>query len=177
MHDHQLGGRLVVTYDWAQYAIAALCVEENLQPGQPVSQVAFDGRFRTCYSQPIVDMHFDLLFGDRTERSRSPSSGPIDPTKVLRHGFPDLVLIKRRGELSEQVMATQTEQWTLLYQDSLAQLWGRRDKYHNAQSPNYVAAEQRIIGTAIPAGYVEWPALPMTKEPLRTDKRLARSAP
>ena len=177
MHDNHIGGRLVVTYDWAQYSIAALCVDEHLQSGQPVSRVAFDGRFRTCYSQPIVDMHFDLLFGDQVERSRSPDSGEIDPTRVLKHGFPDLVLIKRRGELSEQVMSTQTDNWTLLYQDQLSQLWGRRDKYDNSDSPNFMANERRIIGTEMPMGYVDWPALPMKKESSESYESQAETAP
>lgn len=38
MAKHDLNGRIVVTFDWAQYAIAAL----------PGSTVGFDGRFRTC---------------------------------------------------------------------------------------------------------------------------------
>ncbi len=177
MHDNHLGGRLVVTYDWAQYSIAALCVEDNLQPGQPVSRVAFDGRFRTCYPQSIVDMHFDLLFGDKTKRSRSPESGPIDPTRVLRHGEPELVLIRRRGELSEQVMAMQTTEWTLLYQDNLAQLWGRQNKYDKTQSPYYVPLKRRIIGTEMPEGYVDWPALPMKSVPARSPGQLVNVSP
>ena len=166
MHDHGLGGRLVVTYDWAQFAIAALCVEDNLGPQQPVSEVAFDGRFRTCYPQPIVDMHFDLLFGDKKARSRSPDSGPIDPTRVLKLGYPDLVLIRRKGELSESVMSTQTDEWALLFQDGLAQLWGRRVRYDNSQSPDFVPPESRIIRSDMPVGYASWPALPITEKSL-----------
>jgi hypothetical protein len=165
MSENRLGGRLVVTYDWAQYAIAALCVEENLSPGQPRSTVAFDGRFRTCYPQEIVDMHFDLLFADRTERARSRNSPPIDPTRVLRYGDPELVLIKRRGELSGQVMSTQTDEWVLLYQDQLCQLWGRREKYDNSNSPDYIATSRRIIRTDMPSGYEDWPALPIKMKP------------
>ncbi len=166
MSENRLGGRLVVTYDWAQYAIAAFCVEENLRPGQPISTVAFDGRFRTCYPQEIVDMHFDLLFGDQTERARSSHSLPIDPTRVLRHGDPELVLIKRGGELSERVMNAQSDDWVLLYQDRLAQLWGRREKYDNSSRPDYVASSRRIIRTDLPRGYEDWPALPIKLKPV-----------
>ena len=95
MQQENLNGRLVVTYDWAQYAIAAFCVPES-KPGQsphrlvsagldgavpgPASvagspagtagssslpgRVAFDGRFRTCYPQRVIDMHFDFLYGE-----------------------------------------------------------------------------------------------------------------
>lgn len=165
MNENRLGGRLVVTYDWAQYAIAALCVDGNLSPGQPKSTVAFDGRFRTCYPQEVIDMHFDLLLGDRAKRARSRNSPAIDPTRVLRYGDPELVLLKRQGELSEQVMNTQTDQWVLLYQDPLAQLWGRRDKYDNSNRPDYVASSRRIIRTAMPNGYEDWPALPIKRKP------------
>ena len=111
-------------------------------------------------------MHFDLLFGDKTERARSDNSPPIDPTRVLRHGDPELVLIKRRGELSERVMNTQNDHWALLYQDPLCQLWGRRDKYDNSNSPDYVASNRRIIRSDMPSGYVDWPALPIKLKPV-----------
>lgn len=173
MSDHRLGGKLVVSYDWAQYAIAALCVKENLSPDQPVSRVAFDGRFRTCYPQEIVDMHFDLLFGDKTQRARSPNSPPIDPSRVLSHGDPDLVLIKRIGEASQTVMDSQAESWALLYQDRIAQLWGRRDRYDRAGNPDYVAAEHRIIGNQTPTGYATWPAFPIVRLVENRPDRLA----
>ena len=177
IHDNRLGGRLVVTYDWAQYSIAAMCVEENLQPGQPLSRVAFDGRFRTCYPQPIVDMHFDLLFGDQMDRSRSDESGRIDPTRVLEYGTPDLVLIKRKGELSESVLTSQTENWALLFQDGMAQLWGRRTKYDNPQSPDFVPKSNRIIGTELPQGYVDWPALPKKSMATSRSRQVVRLSP
>ncbi|MDP7015869.1 MAG: hypothetical protein QGG36_08720, partial [Pirellulaceae bacterium] len=59
MSDQKLSGKLVVRFMWAQYAISAFGSE---QPGDGV-QVAFDGRFRTCYPQDIVDMYFDFAVG------------------------------------------------------------------------------------------------------------------
>ncbi len=162
MGQHQLGGRLVVTYDWAQYAIGAFGVEGQLPEGQPLTTVAFDGRFRTCYPQQIVDMHFDLLFGDQAERHRSPESPPIDPARVLEYGAPNLVLIRRHGELSGEVMKTQAENWVLLYEDRLAQLWGRRSVYDDPEDQSYIAPEERIRSDKKLNGYVEWPALPRT---------------
>ncbi|MEM7453690.1 MAG: hypothetical protein AAF456_04970 [Planctomycetota bacterium] len=166
MSDQQLGGRLVVTYDWAQYAIAATCVESNLAPGQPASEVAFDGRFRTCYPQQIVDMHFDFLFGEgpHVQRYRSPASPPCDPTRVLRYGSPDLVLNRRHNERTETVMEGCPSEWVLLYQDSLAQLWGRRDRYDNPDSEDYINPEDRITSERRVHGYVGWPALPINRE-------------
>ncbi len=164
MADHKLGGRLVVTYDWAQYAIGAFCVKENLAPEQPLTRVAFDGRFRTCYPQEIVDMHFDLLFADRVERHRSPNSPAIDPTKVLEHGEPDLVLVRRIGELSASVMEQQDEVWVKLYQDRLAQLWGRREVFDDPSSSYFIPENQRNVTDHIPNGHVAWPAFPQQKQ-------------
>ncbi|MEZ6110018.1 MAG: hypothetical protein R3C99_03230 [Pirellulaceae bacterium] len=60
MAEQDLNGKLVVTYNWAQYAIAAMGTLNN--ESQPGVQVQFDGRFRTCYPQDVIDMHFDLLW-------------------------------------------------------------------------------------------------------------------
>ena len=175
MSDQRLGGRLVVTYDWAQYAIAATCVESNLSEGQPASSVAFDGRFRTCYPQEIVDMHFDFLFGEgpHVQRYRSPESPPCDPTRVLRHGNPDLVLNRRHNERTETVMEGCPSGWVLLYQDSLAQLWGRRDRYDNPESEDYISPDDRITSERIVNGYVGWPALPIKHSTTPSESHLS----
>jgi len=152
MADHQLHGKLVVAFNWAQYAISAL---------QPDTQVAFDGRFRTCYPQEVVDMHFDFLIGKVPgRRYRSDASGPLDPTRVLHFEQPDLVLIDRAFKHSTRVMAAQDD-WVLLYQDSLAQLWGRRERYDEPSSLQYLAASLRSISDALQQGSVTWPALPV----------------
>lgn len=89
--DHDLQGRIVVTYDWAQYVIAAFGKSE---PDQPGLLVAFDGRFRTCYPQEIVDQHFDFFLGDGPEgaRNRSENSPVLDDEAkeaVLHYGSPN----------------------------------------------------------------------------------------
>lgn len=160
MSQHGIGGRLVVTYDWAQYAIHAFSVDAHRAAHQPATYVAFDGRFRTCYPQQLVDMHFDLLFGDHTPRHRSPESPPIDPTRVLEYGTPDLVLVRRRGEWSAEVMESQQESWTLLYEDPLAQLWGRASRYDEPSSPHFLAPHRRVRTDTLNSDYVDWPALP-----------------
>ena len=156
MADHGLDGKLVVTFNWAQYAIAALA---------PDVQVAFDGRFRTCYPQEIVDMHFDFLSGENEgKRSRSPSSGPIDPTRVLQHGEPDLVLVDLSYDLPKQVMHQEADKaqpdWVLLYRDPVAELWGRASRYDQIKSPHYFPVASRNVDAKLPEGDVAWPALP-----------------
>lgn len=158
MQSMGLNGRLVVTYDWAQYAIAAFCAD---RAGTGAGRVAFDGRFRTCYPQSVVDMHFDFLFGEGNgvPRARDPESPPCDPTRVLKYGNPDLVILRRRGELTEKHIKRLADRWVLLYQDGLAQVWGRWDRYGNPDSADYVSPEKRQITAGMPVGIVAWPAI------------------
>lgn len=159
MADHQLQGKLVVTYNWAQYVIAAFGAKS---PGEDGTTVSFDGRFRTCYPQEIVDMHFDFVLGDLGPaiRRRSPNSPPPDGHRTLEFGQPDLVLISRLQTNAPYVMNQHRDQWVLLYQDGLAQVWGRAAKYADPQSPQYVPTQQRLITDEPQIGSVTWPALP-----------------
>ncbi|MEM8945986.1 MAG: hypothetical protein AAGD11_12490 [Planctomycetota bacterium] len=160
MADHGLSGKLVVSFNWAQYAIAALA---------PHTQVAFDGRFRTCYPQEVVDMHFDFLLGEYGgNRSRSPLSGPIDGTRVLKHESPELVLVDRRYEHPVQIMKTESlsenSEWVLLYCDRIAELWGHRDRFDDPTQQDYLPLTARILDSRPRDGAVQWPALPTTRE-------------
>ncbi len=153
MADNGLSGRLVVTYNWAQYALAAL---------GPDTTVAFDGRFRTCYPQQVVDMHFDLIYGDSPrQRWRSPDSPPPDPGRVLQYGQPDLALIDRQQEPSVQFIS-RCPDWVLLYQDARAQVWGRRSRFDNPGRPEFLSPARRVIADVQPAGRALWPAFPAT---------------
>ena len=161
MADHGLRGRLVVSFNWAQYAIAALV---------PDVQVAFDGRFRTCYPQEVVDMHFDFLLGEYGgNRSRSPASGPIDGSRVLKYGSPDLVLIDRRYENPVAIMKAESTrdnpQWVLLYCDRVAELWGHRERYDDPTHTDYLPLTARALDSSTRDGAVQWPALPERKKP------------
>lgn len=153
MADQNVQGKLVVCFNWAQYALAALA---------PNVQVEFDGRFRTCYPQSEVDAHFDFLVGDRHPRHRSPGSGPIDGTRVLQAGDPDFLLIDRNYKEPAAVMEriAETQAWTLVYQDSLAQVWGRTDRVDRPESPQYVPPAHRIVSDHASLKSVPWPALP-----------------
>jgi hypothetical protein len=159
MADRQLQGKLVVTYNWAQYLIAAFG-DEQATDGRML--VEFDGRFRTCYPQEIVDMHFDLVLGDPGPgmRFRSEHSPPFDPNRVLEFGQPDLVLINRFQPHSERFLQGKQDTWVLLYQDQIAQLWGRRARYDDPDRPEYIAAAARRVTETPQQGSVTWPALP-----------------
>ena len=158
--DHHLSGNLIIRFKWAQYAIAAFgtgCEE------RPHLKVAFDGRFRTCYPQQLVDMYFDFAIGDAPPemRFRSPDSPPVDGSRILKYKHPDLVLIDREQTYAVGIMQQHQDEWTLIYQDALAQLWGRTDKYDNPEVATYIPPSRRVIGDEPQIGYVAWPALPV----------------
>lgn len=157
-----LTGKMVVTFNWAQYALAALGAREPQDPG---IQVQIDGRCRTSYSQEMLDMHFDFVIGDAgpSMRYRDLASGPFDSSRVLEVGRPDLVLISRRQQPSVQTMEQQKSKWVLLYQDGLAQVWGRAAKYDDPKSSHYLPRARREIGDSPQLGFVTWPALPKYK--------------
>jgi hypothetical protein len=154
-----LTGRMLVTFNWAQYALAAFAPRE---PGQGGILVHVDGRCRTAYSQQMLDEHFDFLMGPvpADMRYRGPDSGPVDRERALHHGHPDLVLVNRNQLPSIEVMERNRRDWTLLYQDGLAQLWGRMSRFGDPESPEFVPAERRVIGDEPQKGFAVWPALP-----------------
>jgi hypothetical protein len=157
MVDHQLEGKLVVCFNWAQYALAALA---------PETQVGFDGRFRTCYPQEIIDMHFDFLLGEAAgKRCRSPESGEIDGSRVLEYESPDLVLLDLRQDIAVKVMqfeaAGANPAWVLLYRDPLAEVWGRRDRYDEPIHQDYFSTRARVLKDQPVGEAVLWPALPI----------------
>jgi len=160
MVDRQLDGNLVVSFNWAQYSIAALA---------PDVKVAFDGRFRTCYPQEIVDMHFDFLLGEfGGKRCRSPQSGPVDGSRVLNFESPNLVLLDRRYEESVAVMRAEAEkvnpEWVLMYRDRIAELWGRADHYDDMNSFDYFPTAARVQDASPRDGSVQWPAMPVRSD-------------
>jgi hypothetical protein len=163
MADHGLRGRLVPSFNWAQYVIAALA---------PHVQVSFDGRYDTCYPQQVIDMNFDFLLGEHGgRRFRAVESGPIDGARVLAYGAPEMVLVDRTYPHAVQVMATAggtaNSPWVLLYQDAIAQLWGLRDVFDDPACPRYLPPADRVIHDTIARDAVTWPALPI--HGLRTD--------
>lgn len=156
MADRELHGRLVPSFNWAQYVIAAL---------SPAVQVSFDGRYDTCYPQHVIDMNFDFLLGAHGgRRFRGADSGPIDGARVLTHGSPEMVLVDRTYPQAANVMTTASaepnSQWVLLYQDALAQLWGLREVFDDPLSPRYLPPADRVIHDTIARDAVPWPALP-----------------
>ena len=152
MEHENIQGRLVVTFDWAQYALAALV---------PDTTVGFDGRYDTCYPQTVVDMNFDLLFGaDMSRRYRGPNSGPVDSNRVLEFGNPTLVLMDCIADVPAVRHLDGHPNWVPLYRDARAALWGRRSVFDDPASPEYLAPERRCISDRMPEGIAAWPGFP-----------------
>ena len=148
--EHQLSGRVVVSFDWAQYTLAALA---------PHSTVGFDGRFRTCYPQDVIDMTFDFTMGpDSDHRNRSNTPPDAEPGRVLSFGDPHLVLISRKLDRPATRLMDQQSDWVLLYQDATAQLWGRSSLYGDETSDDFIPPADRRISDEVPAGKAAWPA-------------------
>lgn len=155
MVDHRLNGKLVVAFNWAQYALAALA---------PDVKVGFDGRFDTCYPQEAIDVHFDFLLGGAGPRDRDPGAGPIDGTRVLDYHQPDMVLLERRYKNCTAIMQAEAErehpEWTLLYSDPIAELWGRASRFDDPASPHYLPAASRRQEVQLLEAEFQWPAMP-----------------
>ena len=152
MTTNNLNGKLVVTFDWAQYALAALA---------PCTTVGFDGRYDTCYPPTVVDSHFDLLFGqDSSRRHRGPDSGPIDSNQHLDFGTPDLVLMDRQKDRAAVEFIKTRPDWVVLYEDGRSILWGRHDIYDDPRSVRFFPPTLRICSDVMPSGIAVWPGFP-----------------
>jgi hypothetical protein len=148
---NQLSGRMVTEFNWGQYCLYAFW---------PRILISVDGRFDTSYSRPILDVNLDFMMGDSTRwRNRSPETGAFQADRVLDLGHPNLALVDRQRTGCVDVISRRDD-WVLLYQDALAQVWGRRSVYDDPASPEYLPPEARAISDAIQTGWAEYPALP-----------------
>lgn len=152
-------GRMVVSGHWAQYVLSAVGARAADDSGV---RVAFDGRHRTCYPQEVLDMQFDFFAGPGgpDQRYRSPQSPPADPRRILEFRRPELVLLGHHHQHALAVLAQAGSEWTLLYQDDLAQLWGRRAVFDRRGHARYLPRHQRPLQKLAQAGTVPWPAKP-----------------
>ena len=154
MAAHRLVGRSVVHFNWALYTIAAFA---------PATSVSIDGRL-DFYPQEIIDMNLDFFLGEIPGRSVPSGAIPRDHARVLEYGRPGLALLDRRFPHAIEVISAQSG-WVMLYQDGLAQLWGRRERYDLEGSADYLPPADRSVGERLQSGSVAWPALPVLRGP------------
>jgi hypothetical protein len=83
----------------------------------------------------------------------------------LEYQSPDLFLLDRGQKPAIRTIAADAG-WVLLYQDSLAQIWGRRDRYDDPASPFFLPPERRSITEETQSGWTQWPALPKSARPI-----------
>lgn len=168
MADHDMHGNMVVPYRWSQYVIAAFG-----DPTGPVHvRVAFDGRYRTCYPQALVDTYFDFAVGmdGPLKRYRHPDSPPYDPLRILNYAPPDetppnLVLVDVNQPHSVKVMKSVDNEWTVLFQNGVCQLWARRAIFDAPDSVRYVPPAARVHRDQPLDCHIAWPALPVFRSP------------
>lgn len=152
MAEENISGRLVVTFDWAQYALTALA---------PDTTVGFDGRYDTCYPQVVVDINFDLLFGDDlSRRHRGQDSGPVDSNRVLEFGNPNLVLMDRIADPPAVAFLDHHAEWSRLYSDGRSVLWGRKSVFDDPASRAFMPSHRRRFSDEMPNGIAQWPGFP-----------------
>ena len=148
VQDSNLAGKMAVAFHWSPYVLGKC--------GSNV-EVALDRRYRLLYSQEAIDRHFDMFAGRvNSFRYRSPNSPGYDAGRLLRDDQPDLVLVDRRQSHAVQTMRKNRSKWTLLYQDSLAQVWGRSTRYDEPENSAYLAPPQRVVSNVKQLGAVSF---------------------
>ena len=155
IEDRHLNGKMIVPYNWGQYALS---VFGQATAVKTALRVSVDGRFRTGYPQEVIDMNFDFQAGDRGKRYRVSA---FDDERVLEYGDPDLALVYRSAAHAVNVMFRNQRSWTLLYQDRVAQVWGRTTRYGNPESPDFIPFSERSITDERQPGWIPWPAFPV----------------
>ena len=70
------------------------------------------------------------------------------------------MLFERKRKNCVATMEANTDEWCLLYQDALAQLWGRRSLYDDSASGKFLPVSERHISDDVQEDTVAWPGFP-----------------
>ena len=156
IEDRSLHGRMVTEFNWGQYCLYTFW---------PRILISVDGRFRTAYPREVLDINLDFALGDHPKRRlRSPTTGEFKADRILDLENPTLALVSRKRNTPTQTLMQRTD-WVLLYQDSLAQIWGRRSVYGDPRSQDYIPPSERLISDAAQTGFISFPATPVEPIP------------
>ncbi|MRS02737.1 hypothetical protein EG832_05870 [bacterium] len=97
-----LSGKLLVHFEWGEYAIWSL---------SPQCSVALDGRLETVYPQKVIDEYFDFLYGK------------VSWNCFLIEYAPDLILVNR--QFRSYSVLLNARDWQQIYQDRGSALFRR----------------------------------------------------
>ena len=100
MNDNRISGNIFCFFDWSQ-----MCIRELSE-----SKVFFDGRYRTVYSEDLIDGYFDVLY-DRRDYKEYLAKFP-ETDIMLLHPFNNLA-----GKISED------REWIKVYASGAAVLF------------------------------------------------------
>jgi len=108
MKEHRLNGNVFVFFDWAEYCIWHL---------YPHCRVFMDGRFRSAYSQPVVEDYLAGLYADEGWQ-RILTVYPTDMA-LVHYGNPIAGRLARRRD------------WQLIHSDGPAMLYVKRSVHED----------------------------------------------
>jgi hypothetical protein len=99
MRENELGGNILVPFDWGEYFIWKL----------PTSKVSIDGRFRTAYPEKIID------WNKKVYSVKNPDS------KLLEKYPTDLIVVRKKDTPKNYLR--ENNDWTKIYEDIIAVLF------------------------------------------------------
>ncbi len=158
IHQNELNGKMLVTFNWAQYAIGCLGAPESRLSA---SRVAVDGRFETCYPREMTDVCLDFWLGapNPKQRYRSPSSPGFRADAALDLESPDLVLISKHQQPSARVMRKRSD-YLMIYHDSVAEVWIRQTIASTPPNNSVLENCDSPVNGGTQHGFSSYPAIP-----------------
>ncbi|MGB3081715.1 MAG: hypothetical protein WBB86_01840 [Candidatus Omnitrophota bacterium] len=119
MKDNRIGGNIFCFFDWAE-----MCIREL----SPRSKVFFDGRYRTVYSEELIEGYFGVLYGERDY-------------KDYLDKFPetDIMLLHPFGMLTAKV--SEDKGWIKVYDSDTAVLLLRHNENNKDAIKRYMKNE------------------------------------
>ncbi|MGB2879042.1 MAG: hypothetical protein WBD24_02570 [Candidatus Omnitrophota bacterium] len=119
MKENGINGNIFCFFDWAEYCIWEL---------SPSSKVFFDGRYRTVYSEDLIEGYFAVLYGGK------------DYADFLnRYPETDIMLLHTYNPLAMKL--SQDRKWILVYASPVAKLFLRVDSKNKDVTKRFVSGE------------------------------------
>jgi hypothetical protein len=114
LKQNKISGNILLPFEWGEYAIWKL---------YPACRVSIDGRFRTVFTQEIIDDHFGI-------------SSDENRWKKLLDKYPTNIILAKRNSFFEQLILDQKE-WTYLYSDRISMIFVKSDSLQSTASGKF----------------------------------------